>query len=148
MTLAQTLSLYNFPCVLDLVDIDIDGAEYARIRGDRTSEGLFNSTETVDLLSERAKAVHIGLHDFWFASTHTSGRNCGSAPAANRDIVEQFETRGWRVRHLYPSCSRTNTEFGPVEFGDGVLSLVNEAFSTSRAHAACLHRVGGASRGE
>ena len=135
-------SACNFKFTTPPSPVDIDGAEYAAVRGNPTREGLFNSSETVELLTARAKRVHIGLHDFFFGNPHHKKPGpCqgASSPSANLGIVEQFTQRGWEVSHHIPSCSITDTPFGLVRFGDGVLSLVNSGFDAAQAHAACLH---------
>ena len=97
------------PCELDLVDVDIQGSEY----------NLFTDNETLDLLTARAHRLHIGTH------------NHEEAP--NREIEKRFNDRGWITQWFFVGLKKKNkygwfiaqTDFGQVQFADGVLSLAN-----------------------
>ena len=108
-TLDSLLAAAQLPCVIDMIDIDIDGGEY----------GLFGPTSsaTIALLTRRVRRIHFGLHDF---STRKRA-------VANRELASRFERHGWIVKWLFHSASRQTTPWGMVAFGDGVLSLVNPA---------------------
>jgi hypothetical protein len=107
VTLKQLLDLYKMPCELDLVDVDIQGAEYS-----------FFDREAVDLLTARAHRLHIGTHQH--------------QESWNRPIEKKFKDRGWTTQWFYYGPrNRTNdkietTDFGPVQFNDGVVSMVNQ----------------------
>lgn len=82
---------------VDLVDADVQGAE----------ADVFEPAAA--LLSTTVRRVHIGTHD--------------------RDnehrLRELFGGLGWECRFDYPSGARCETEWGTVEFEDGVQSWVN-----------------------
>ena len=72
--------------------------------------GIFHSPATVELLNARARRVHIGTH---------GGRDL------NRALDQIFAENGWRQVWNFEKGVQT-TKWGPVEFGDGILSFVNE----------------------
>jgi hypothetical protein len=105
VSLKQLLELYNMPCELDIVDVDIQGAEYS----------LFDR-ETVALLSARAHRLHIGTHQH--------------QESWNRPIEKRFNAAGWDTQWFFvgprPQKNIEMTKLGPVQFNDGVLSFVNK----------------------
>ena len=107
--LRQVLRRYDMPCVLDMVDVDIQGGEYPLVPKRRIA-GLFNGTETIRLLSHRARRVHIGLHGF---------------PPDDLGLVELFRAWRWEVRYFPGKKRRSRTDWGIVQFNDGVLSARN-----------------------
>lgn len=134
--LRELLLGYKMPCVLDLVDIDIDRGEYQ----------MFADPDTVLVLTQRAQRVHLGLHDFSRRRSSRGGGGAGNDPMAalvsdasrNEPIIAQFRAHGWKVQWLYPSVTpHAETEWGPVAFGDGVASLLNVNFSSATARARC-----------
>jgi len=103
------LDMYDMPCQIDMVDIDIQGSEYV-IATSTGKPGLFYGSEVIDLMTKRVKRVHIGTH-----SRHSTD---------DHGIIKKFEDRGWkRVWFFQPGTHATS--FGPVMFGDGVISYVN-----------------------
>ena len=117
-SLHELLTRYRMPHCLDMVDIDIQGSEYRRANGGlglfgRQNESAFG---TIELLTRTTRRVHIGLH---------GNRKQDHA------LIDIFVRHGWRVRHHFETWAnlrgtpRNNTPFGPVAFGDGVLSVVN-----------------------
>ena len=94
-------------------------------------DGLFSADANVRVLTERAKRVHIGLH---------------GTPEVDKQLMELFTSRGWRVRRYYPVhpyrdyTPHDDTTWGPIMFGDGVLSLENQR--PPRACTASRHAVG------
>eukprot|EP00966_Prymnesium_polylepis_P178731 4138860-Prymnesium_polylepis.1 len=118
-TLAQLLLDYRMPCVLDVVDIDIQGGEYPRHKAfrDFAPPGLFDGDAAISLLSTRARRVHIGTH---------------SGEAEDDDIlISKFNRTGWIVQWHFLKGTHirnkglTQTPYGTIRFGDGVLSLLN-----------------------
>eukprot|EP00663_Eupelagonemidae_sp_cell21sb_P003578 gene3579-6278_t len=101
----QTLfEMYKTPCVIDMVDIDIQGGEYP----------LFEGDYNVELLSRRAKFVHIGLHSL--------------NRTLDRVLVQKFEGHGWRRVWYWPRRYHFDTftaRWGPVRFADGIMSFAN-----------------------
>ena len=96
------LAAYGMPCVVDLLDADVQGAEYA----------LFDEP-TVRLLTSRVRRVHVG--------THGHRRR-------NAALISMFEAHGWHTRHAYhPQAAAHGTPWGAMHVGDGVLSFVNKA---------------------
>jgi hypothetical protein len=104
ISLSVLLDTYGMPCELDMVDVDIQGAEYT----------LLVDNATVDLLTARAHRVHIGTH----SNIH-----------ADRDIQRRFHERGWATLWSFENacCEKDGapSPVGPISFNDGVLSLVN-----------------------
>lgn len=88
--------------VVDLVDLDVQGAEL----------GVLESA--IADLDEKVKRVHIG--------THSSALEIG--------LRELFRVHGWYKRHDYASGSTELTPFGNVSFTDGVQTWINPAFET------------------
>ena len=78
---------------------------------------MFAGNETVAMLSRVAKRVHLGLHTEWHH------------PEWDVQLRDKFVEHGWRVQWFFSKSDatvvRNNTPFGPVTFGDGVLSMVN-----------------------
>jgi FkbM family methyltransferase len=84
-------------CVVDLVDMDIQGAEADVVRA------------SAYLLAERVKRVFIGTH----------------RAEIDRSLRETFRSLGWRCVYDYP-CGRVSyTPYGFINFQDGVQSWVN-----------------------
>ena len=107
ISFATLLDTYRMPCELDMVDVDIQGAEY----------NLFASNDTIDLLTARARRLHIGLH----RAPHYSQLHLA--------IENRFRARGWATKWYFGTITGDRrsvlTSLGPIAFGDGVLSLVN-----------------------
>jgi len=98
ISIQELLEIYEVPCAIDMVDIDIQTSEYV----------LFSSPAVIELLTSRVRRVHIGTH--------------GQNDTLIRDV---FSTHGWTKTWDFPAQG-IETKFGPVEFGDGVLSFVNQ----------------------
>jgi len=84
---------------IDLVDADVQGVEAS----------VFEPASA--LLATRVRRVHIGTHD----------------RDNERRLRDLFGGLGWDCRFDYPSHARCETEWGLVEFEDGVQSWVNPA---------------------
>lgn len=94
LTLASSLSGHQ---VVDLVDMDVQGAEGAIV------------TNSMQALDEKVKIVHIGTH----------------AHDIEADIERAFSSHGWLNAFLFPCQTETETLYGRVAFGDGVQTWVN-----------------------
>jgi hypothetical protein len=116
VSLRTLFDMHSLPSCVDMVDIDIHGGEYARSRG---RKGLFYSDAAIKLLSQRARRVHIGLHF--------------DAKDEVQELVRQFQSNRWRIVWLFEKTTSgpAATPFGPVDFGDGALSVVNENKGTA-----------------
>ena len=112
VSLGSLFDLYGVPACVDMVDVDVQASEYEFALGHK---GIFHGNAALDLLSRRARRVHIGLHKL--------------PKEAHLEQIEilkrKFEGRGWRVVWLF-GVHREDTPFGPVLFGDGILSVINE----------------------
>jgi FkbM family methyltransferase len=84
---------------VDLVDADVQGAE----------ADVFEPAGS--LLSAGVRRVHIGTHD----------------RENERRLRVLFTGLGWECRFDYPSGTRCETDWGPVDFEDGVQSWINPA---------------------
>jgi FkbM family methyltransferase len=87
--------------IVDLVDIDVQGVEQAVLR------------PAEDVLKTQVKRVHIGTH--------------------SREIEQGLRTffarNGWKTTYDYPGGGVHQTEFGPVEFTDGVQGWKNPSLT-------------------
>ena len=110
LSLREVLAMYDMPACIDMVDMDIQRYEYQ----------LLADHNTLDLLTRRVKLVHIGLHG------HVS---------SDLKIIESFEAAGWEKTFYFQktvgkryerSLHSSPLEYGPIEFGDGVLSFKNQ----------------------
>lgn len=134
-SLGELFDIYGMPRCIDMVDIDIQNNEYVTTPDGRP--GLFHQDRSIQILTRRAKRVHIGLHD---------------SRAYDETLIAKFRDRGWRVRWHYPMShppnagqwygQRTATPFGPVQFNDGVLSLINMRWPCEHHRQAQRHRYG------
>lgn len=108
ISLRQLLTRRALPCIIDMIDIDIQGGEYF----------ILSSNESVEFLTDRAKRLHVGLH-MNVASKH--------GVAINHELRRRFLQAGWHQEWFWIGNGSTSrqTDWGPVRFGDGVLSLVN-----------------------
>ena len=86
--------------VVDLIDMDIQGAEADVVEASR------------DLLDGRVKRVHIGTH-----GTDIEVR-----------LRTVFAEMGWRCHYDFTHGGDAVTPFGTVSFGDGVQSWINPRF--------------------
>lgn len=83
-----------------MLDADIQGGEYS----------LFTE-ETVEKLTKHVKRVHIGTH---------------LRQADDSALEAIFRKHGWSVRWSFlRNKNGEATPYGPVSFGDGVLSFIN-----------------------
>ncbi|MBV9848815.1 MAG: FkbM family methyltransferase [Armatimonadetes bacterium] len=82
---------------VDLVDIDIQGAELDVVRS------------SVDLLTSKVRRIHIGTHNH-------------EVEAGLKDI---FTSRHWVNINDFPCFQPSETRYGVVEFGDGVQTWIN-----------------------
>eukprot|EP00747_Dinoflagellata_sp_TGD_P095380 gnl/TRDRNA2_/TRDRNA2_166454_c1_seq1.p1 gnl/TRDRNA2_/TRDRNA2_166454_c1~~gnl/TRDRNA2_/TRDRNA2_166454_c1_seq1.p1 ORF type:complete len:219 (-),score=23.58 gnl/TRDRNA2_/TRDRNA2_166454_c1_seq1:20-643(-) len=102
--LPTLLRLYNMPCVVDMLDVDIQGVEF--------NSGVL--MDQLELLTQRFRRVFIGTH----------GNN---EPNNSRVMIERFKEHGWVLEHYIPlGVSKHNdTGLGPLYCEDGVISLFN-----------------------
>lgn len=87
--------------LVDLIDMDIQGAEAAVIRGSQRA------------LSEKVKRVHIGTH----------------SKANDDELVDIFNAMGWHCRNRFGCGARARTDFGEVRFDDGAQTWINPALA-------------------
>jgi hypothetical protein len=92
----------DLPCV-DFLDMDIEGQELPLIRS------------SIEEMDTRVKRVHVG--------THSTG--------IEAELRQIFCQHGWRCLQDYPISTRTETPWGPVDFGNGVQSWLNTRFDTA-----------------
>jgi FkbM family methyltransferase len=83
--------------VIDLLDMDVQGAEADVIRG--SSQTLIN----------KVKRVHIGTHN----------------AKVEAELLSLFNEMGWICRNRYNCHSIAATPFGDISFGDGVQTWIN-----------------------
>lgn len=82
---------------VDLIDLDVQGAEYDVL------------ASAIDLLNERVRRIHIGTH----------------SQAIEEQLRRLFAAHKWQAVNDYPGQSTSQTEYGPIQFGDGVQTWVN-----------------------
>jgi len=112
VTLHQLFAKYAMPCLIDMLDVDIQGSEFE----------IFDS-QTVAMLTRRCRRVHIGIH-----STNAT---------QNEAILQVFATHGWEVSWaLVPDdhfkktyqptwIPPTLTPWGYIGMGDGIMAFTN-----------------------
>ena len=88
--------------MIDLLHVDIQGAEYDVLPGN------------LDLLDARVKAIMVGTH---ISLDH------------HRDMQARLEGSGWQKCYAFDRNGSYDTEFGPVQFGDGFLYYRNPALN-------------------
>jgi FkbM family methyltransferase len=107
----RSVPAYSFKTVcathqyIDLVDIDVQGAEYDILAG------------SFEAVSWKIGVVHIGTHS---KDVETS-------------LTKLFSAMGWLNAFTYPSHSTVQTPFGAVTFVDGVQTWVNPERPALRA---------------
>jgi len=107
----ETLKLSSIPLValldkteiIDLIDFDIQGAEGAVVKS------------AIKELTAQVKRLHIGTH-----SQH-----------AEIQLRETLYDNGWISLNDFPCASTSDTEYGPIAFGDGVQSWLNPRLSVN-----------------
>ncbi len=82
---------------VDLMDIDIQGAEAKAIRGSLSS------------INSKVRRIHVGTH---------SHKN-------EDELYEMFSRLGWTCCNNFPCLSTVETHYGPITFGDGVQTWIN-----------------------
>ncbi|CCB89560.1 FkbM family methyltransferase [Simkania negevensis] len=96
LRLSTILTQIDSP-IIDLCDFDVQGNEFDVI------------SESIDILNARVKRMHIGTHGL----------------EIEQQLRVLLKKNGWRLIRDY-SLARTNqTEYGPIEFCDGVQSWIN-----------------------
>jgi len=83
--------------IIDLIDMDIQGVEYDVL------------APVIDLLDKSVKRIHIGTHG---AEIEENLRNL-------------FSSHGWIKKYDFECGKRMMTEYGEVEFCDGVQTWIN-----------------------
>ena len=89
--------------------------------------GIFYGNKTLQLLTSRARRVHIGVHNFGYRLGEARGplpSGFGWDQSAVDDIDARFVAFGWARVWAFPT-GRVPTPYGDVSFGDGVLSYLN-----------------------
>ena len=114
MSLPRLFDAHEMPCMIDMLDVDIQGAEIE----------LFGSEETVHYLSRHVRRVHVGTHyPAWKDGTK------GWHDKRGVKIRQLFREHNWTETWVYnpgPYPGRTHpTSRGPVLFGDGIYSALN-----------------------
>jgi FkbM family methyltransferase len=82
---------------VDLIDLDVQGAELSVLRA------------AVDELGLKVKRVHIGTH----------------GPEIESGLRTLFSTHGWNRVNDYPSATESDTPWGTIKFQDGVQTWTN-----------------------
>ena len=103
--LSSVLSDFHF---IDLCDMDIQGAEAEVVE------------ESIELLSERVRRLHIGTHGH----------------EIEKRLRSVLSEAGWSCSRHYACNSSVETEFGPISFVDGVQSWQNPRLGAGRTVAA------------
>jgi FkbM family methyltransferase len=85
---------------VDLIDMDVQEEELKIVRS------------AIDELDRKVCRLHIGTH----------------RRRLERGLRRTLRSHGWICHFDYPCGSTTETEFGPVHFGDGVQSWINPRF--------------------
>lgn len=99
LTLSQVLSHFTGP--VDLVHVDIQGAEYDTV------------PPNLPLLAQRVKSIMVGTH---------------LSLEMHRQLADQLNRAGWREVLNYERNALCATPFGEIQFGDGFLLFDNPAF--------------------
>jgi hypothetical protein len=87
--------------IIDLCDFDIQGNEFVAI------------AESIDILNTRVKRLHIGTH------SHEIERN----------LRTLLSSHGWKLLRDFFCLQMNDTQYGKIEFVDGVQSWVNPRFN-------------------
>lgn len=98
-SMAQVLERFTGP--VDLVHIDIQGAEYDTV------------PLALPLLTERVKSIMVGTH---------------ISLDMHRKLAGQFVSAGWREVLNFDRNALCSTPFGEIQFGDGFLLFDNPVF--------------------
>lgn len=91
--------------VVDLIDIDVQGAEF---------DVLEPAAEELDA---KVKRVHIGTH----------------GPKIEEGLHSLFGRLGWKCLRSYPCQGKVETEWGTITFHDGVQSWLNPSYYSSKS---------------
>jgi FkbM family methyltransferase len=97
-SLADVLARFSGP--LDLMHVDVQGAEYSAL------------PPAMALLKRQVRAIMVGTH---------------IADARHFELARTFTDAGWLEVMNYPRNQAVATEFGEVQFGDGFLFFRNPA---------------------
>lgn len=98
-TIEEVLGHLSGPA--DFLHIDIQGAEYDCV------------PSSMDLFNTNVKAVLVGTH---ISADH------------HRSMVKLFQDAGWHIRMNYERGQYSQTPYGPVQLGDGVVVAENPRF--------------------
>lgn len=116
INLISLLDVYEMPCVIDVLDVDIQGGEYMAF-----------TPAVMRVLERRVIRVHIGLHnneseaqdDALFAAFGADQWTSGWRFIRPRKAEHRWPlVEGVRGRHESPT-------WGPIRFSDGVVSFLN-----------------------
>jgi len=93
-----------------MVDMDIQGAEFK----------VFTDS-AMEAMNAKVIRVHIGTHE-------------GSGGEKKfMSLHNTFLANNWTLEHKFCKAAKTDTLWGPIEFGDGALSFVNPRFQHLRS---------------
>lgn len=98
-TISKILETVDY---VDLMDIDIQGAEAKAIRSSLSS------------LNAKVRRIHIGTH---------SHKN-------EEELYDMFSKLGWICCNNFPCLSTVETHYGPITFEDGVQTWINPHVTT------------------
>ncbi len=84
---------------VDLIDMDVQGAEYSVLDAAKNE------------IDAKVKKIHIG--------THGPGRHI------EKNLRVLFHELGWENKYDFENTSRVETEYGPIQFSDGIQSWSN-----------------------
>jgi len=101
ISISKILETVNY---VDLMDIDIQGAEAKAIR---------NSLQSIN---SKVRRIHIGTH---------SHKN-------EEELYANFSKFGWICCNNFPCLSTSETPYGPISFEDGVQTWINPNVTTKR----------------
>jgi len=90
--------------MVDLIDLDVQGAEAAVLEG------------AADLLDSRVRRVHVG--------THSRG--------IEQSLRRLFSMRGWQSLNDFCCFAKARTQWGRISFGDGVQTWLNPRLRPAR----------------
>ena len=86
--------------VVDFLDLDIQGAEEQAV------------ATGIDVMTRKVRRAYVGTH----------------APHTDRIVNGFFASRGWQCVRQFPCLSIADTEFGRIEFNQGIQHWVNPRF--------------------
>ena len=118
LTLHELFRQERLPCIVDLVDMDVQGGEYT----------ILSDAQVLDSMTRFVKRVHIGTHP---------DKKGVRDESQDSPLINEFRLRNWRVEWWWRQDMHRPqpTPWGPIVFADGVLSFVNE--NPLKKHTEC-----------